>query len=203
MFTRFIVGGLSLALGLAFGAAARADQPKAGAAKKLAEVFQDLDANHDGVLDQAEVDAPSKPAFKTVLQEGDANKDGKIDSKEFDALGEKVIAARKAAAKAKAKAAAKKAPDDAKPADDARPAAKKKGGERIKTVVEKLRTNDADKDGRLSRDEFQGKPAAFDRLDADHNGYLDKADLKALRAKAKAAREKGEKSGAEKPADAS
>ena len=65
MFTRFIVGGLSLALGLALGAAARADQPKAGAAKKLAEVFQDLDANHDGVLDQAEVDAPSKPAFKT------------------------------------------------------------------------------------------------------------------------------------------
>lgn len=197
MFTRFVVGGLSVALGLAFGAASRADEPKAGAAKKLAEVFQDLDANHDGVLDQAEVDAPSRPAFKTVLQEGDANKDGKIDSKEFDALGEKVIAARRSAAKAKAKAKAKA--DAEKGADEAKPAAKK-GGERLKTLVEKFRSNDADKDGRLSRDEFQGKPAAFNRLDADHNGYLDKADLKALRAKAKAAREKSKEAGAEKSA---
>lgn len=197
MFTRFAFVGLSVSLGLILAAAARADEPKPGAAKKLAEVFQDLDANHDGVLDQAEIDASSKPAFKTVLKEGDANQDGKIDSKEFDALAEKVVAARKAAAKAKA--AAKKDSGEARPADAAK-AVEKKGGERLKTLVEKLRTNDADKDGRLSRDEFQGKPAAFDRLDADHNGYLDKADLKALRAKAKAAREKARD---EKPADKS
>lgn len=188
MFTRFAVAGLSVSLALILPAAAPADEPK-GAAKKLAEVFQDLDSNSDGVLDQAEVDGAAKPAFKTVLKEGDANKDGKIDAKEFEALGEKVIAARKDAARAKAKAA--------KGSDAAKPAAKK-GGERLKAVVEKFRTHDADKDGRLSRDEFQGKPAAFDRLDADQNGYLDKSDLKAARTKAKAAKEK-----VENPADAS
>ena len=198
MFKRLSVGGLSLTLGLALAASTNADEPKKGAAGRMAGIFQDLDANRDGVLDQSELDASTRSAFKVVLKEADADKDGKIDSKEFDALAEKMAASKKAARKTGKPGkpgAGGDAPGGEKPAA-AGTAAKKKGAERLKTLVEKFRTNDADKDGRLSRDEFAGKPAAFDRFDVDRNGYLEKADLKALRAKAKAAR-----SGDGKPAD--
>ena len=45
---------------------------------------------------------------------------------------------------------------------------------------------DANKDGKVTREEFKGRPALFDRLDADHDGVIAKADLKALREKQKA-----------------
>jgi Ca2+-binding EF-hand superfamily protein len=35
---------------------------------------------------------------------------------------------------------------------------------------------DANKDGSISRDEWKGRPKAFDRLDANHDGKLDEAD---------------------------
>lgn len=204
MFMRFVAGGLSLSLGLAFAASATAaaDEPTAGAAKKRAEVYRQIDSDGDGFLSQSEVDASGKAAFKKIVKDGDANDDGKIDAGEFEAFGKKLTAARKeknkGAAKPKGKAA-KKPADAAKPADAVKPADGKKG-DRVKQIVEKLRADDADKDGRLSRDEFRGKPLAFDRLDVDKDGFVDKADLKELRARRKAAGEKAEKEkSAEKP----
>ena len=44
--------------------------------------------------------------------------------------------------------------------------------------MQRLRAMDKNGDGRISRDEFTGRPAAFDRLDANHDGYLDRADRK-------------------------
>jgi hypothetical protein len=35
---------------------------------------------------------------------------------------------------------------------------------------------DKNGDGRISRDEFTGQPAMFDRLDLNHDGYLDQSD---------------------------
>ena len=43
-------------------------------------------------------------------------------------------------------------------------------------LLERLRAMDKDGDGRISREEFTGRPAAFDRLDTNHDGYLDRAD---------------------------
>ncbi|MDG3003041.1 EF-hand domain-containing protein [Paludisphaera mucosa] len=182
------LAGLGMALGLTLVGPTFGDEPKTGAGKRLAGLFADLDVDNDGVLDKGEVAASAKPAFQKILAKGDANDDGKIDSKEFDALAEKVVAARKGEAKTKGVKAAKA---DAKAGDVAVGASAKgaaKGGERLKGLAERFKTQDADKDGRLSRDEFQGKPAAFERLDADHNGYLDKADLKALRGRRKSAK---------------
>jgi len=37
-------------------------------------------------------------------------------------------------------------------------------------------TRDADQDGKISRDEFEGNPAEFDVMDADKDGYLTKKE---------------------------
>ncbi|WP_337177001.1 hypothetical protein [Paludisphaera sp.] len=201
MFTRFVAGGLSLSLALVSAVAAPVDEPESAAPGKAAGIFRHLDADKDGVLSQSEVDAASRPAVRTILKSGDANKDGKIDAQEFETLGDKLTAIRKARGTAKPESAKKPSAKDSAGSDkddDSTSAARR--GQRIKDLVEKFRANDADKDGRLSRQEFQGRPAVFDRLDMDRDGYLDRDDLKAIRAERKAAREKAE---AEKPADKS
>ena len=43
-------------------------------------------------------------------------------------------------------------------------------------MLERLRAMDKDGDGRVSREEFTGRPAMFDRLDANHDGFLDPSD---------------------------
>lgn len=202
MFTRFVAGGLSLSLGLLSAVAAPADEPESAAPGKAAGIFRQLDADKDGVLSQSEVDAASRPAVRKILERGDANKDGKIDAQEFETLAEKLTSIRKARGTAKPESAKKPAAKDSAGSnkDDATKSAGVQGGQRIKDLVERFRANDADKDGRLSRQEFQGRPAVFDRLDMDRDGYLDREDLKAIRAERKAAREKAQ---AEKPADKS
>lgn len=145
------------------------------AAGRLADVFADIDANHNGVLDPSEIDAANKPAFKKLLVHGDANDDGKIDSKEFEALAKKAFAARKDAGK----------PGDASPKPEAaKPEAT--AGEKPGQFLQRFEAMDANKDGKVSREEFKGRPAMFDRLDADHDGAIDKSDLKVLRDKRKA-----------------
>jgi len=178
MTSRFATAaGLGLAL-LVLPATSRAQEAK-GAAARLAEVFADIDANHDGVLERSEIDPANRPAFKKLLAHGDADKDGKIDSKEFEALAKKAFAARKDAGKP---AAASPKPEPVKP-EAAKPEAT--AGEKGGQYLQRLEAMDANKDGKISREEFKGRPAAFDRLDADHDGSIDKADLKLLRDKRK------------------
>lgn len=44
--------------------------------------------------------------------------------------------------------------------------------------VEQLFLNrDADQDGRISRDEFEGNPTEFDVMDTDKDGYLSKEEV--------------------------
>jgi Ca2+-binding EF-hand superfamily protein len=187
--------GLVLAL-IVLPVSSRGEEPK-GAAKKMAEVFADIDANHDGVIDQSEIDAANKPAFKKLLAHGDANDDGRIDSKEFESLARKALAARKDAKK-DAKKADKPAeppkPESAPKPEAAKPEPAKPGpaktedtaAEKAGQFLQRFQAMDANKDGKVTREEFKGRPALFDRLDADHNGVIDKDDLKTLREKRKA-----------------
>lgn len=176
------LSGLALSLSLTQVGTLRAQEPRPKAVERLAELFADLDVDQDGVLDAKEVAENEKPAFAKLLMRGDADNDGRIDKAEFDALVAKVVAVRKAQGKPEVETSGtatneKAEPADAKPAE-AGPAVK---AGRARALIERFRTQDADKDGRVSREEFRGRPAAFDRLDVDVDGYLDKVDLKALR----------------------
>jgi Ca2+-binding EF-hand superfamily protein len=61
----------------------------------------------------------------------------------------------------------------------------KKAQKRLEAHFKKLDTNH---DDAISRDEWKGRPKAFDRLDADHNGSV---SLKELERLAKARKHKG------------
>jgi Ca2+-binding EF-hand superfamily protein len=61
-----------------------------------------------------------------------------------------------------------------KPATKAKPSSPAKGGD--KPALQRLQAMDKDGDGRISRDEFKGRPAMFDRLDANHDGFLDSSE---------------------------
>ena len=47
------------------------------------ELFQQLDANGDMVIDRGEVPESGREAFEQLLKNTDSNKDGKIDRDEY------------------------------------------------------------------------------------------------------------------------
>jgi Ca2+-binding EF-hand superfamily protein len=55
----------------------------------------------------------------------------------------------------------------------------KKAEKRLAAHFKKL---DVNHDGTISRDEWKGRPKAFDRLDADHNGSLSPKEIERLAA---------------------
>jgi Ca2+-binding EF-hand superfamily protein len=65
-------------------------------------------------------------------------------------------------------------PDRPLPKSAPGPLAKTKGAER--PLLERLKAMDKDGDGRVSREEFKGRPVMFDRLDLNHDGFIDQAD---------------------------
>ncbi|MEW6160585.1 MAG: EF-hand domain-containing protein [Verrucomicrobiota bacterium] len=46
---------------------------------------------------------------------------------------------------------------------------------------ERMKTRDADQDGRVSRQEFPGLPAMFDRMDANRDGFLSEEEVSKFR----------------------
>lgn len=54
--------------------------------------------------------------------------------------------------------------------------AKGKGKRTESPIPGRLKSMDKDGDGRVSRDEFTGRAAMFSRLDANHDGFLDRSD---------------------------
>jgi hypothetical protein len=54
-------------------------------------------------------------------------------------------------------------------------------GERHEKRRHRLAQLDTDKDQRISRDEWIRRPKAFDRLDSNHDGFITREEMKALR----------------------
>jgi Ca2+-binding EF-hand superfamily protein len=192
--------GLGTAL-VAVGAWAQAPPDLTPA--EVRELFLELDANNDTVLEADEVPESGRKAFEALLKLGDADKDGKLQASEMRALTAKAMSASPGAGQ-RFRAADKDG--DGKLSRDefpGRPGAfdrldadkdgfltreevatffrkvagqpKAKGAAR--SPEERFKALDKDGDGKLSRDEFPGRPAGFDRLDADKDGFLSRAEV--------------------------
>jgi Ca2+-binding EF-hand superfamily protein len=111
------------------------------------QMFLQLDANNDTVIEIDEVPDAGKAAFRRLLKLGDSNKDGRLEAAEMRALGEKV-----------------------------RNAGLMGGA----AILERLKTADKDGDGKISRAEWPGQPAGFERLDTNKDGFLTPDELAKL-----------------------
>jgi Ca2+-binding EF-hand superfamily protein len=55
------------------------------------------------------------------------------------------------------------------------------GGMRMQMQIPEFKDLDKNKDGKISKDEWQGPPQFFDRLDANKDGFIDEAEWGAMR----------------------
>ena len=130
----------------------RSETTRAEAEQRSAAMFARMDANDDGVLDQADRAAARRQAFDTI----DTDKDGAISFAEFDARRGERGAAR---------------------ADSRRP-----GGERGLARRGGRGTADADRDGTVTQAEFTTAALArFDRADADRDGTISREERRDAR----------------------
>jgi Ca2+-binding EF-hand superfamily protein len=162
----------------------------------MREMFQRLDANGDGAIEPSEVPEDAKLPFERLLLRGDSNHDGKLDASELRAL---VQSARAGAGGAGAMPAfevldsnhdGKLTPDEMKDRpglfrlldvnsdgvvtrEEARALAQKAREQRLK----RLKAMDKDGDGSVSRQEFTGPAAMFDRLDTNKDGSLSTSEI--------------------------
>ncbi len=144
---------------------------------KVKERFSRLDANKDGFLTKAELDAAEAAMNKRMQQHEsamfdriDTNKDGSISRSEFEAAQRAGIARRRGAGRMHAAGAHS--------VHDA-------------MVDRMLASDDANKDGRVSLQEATTAAVAhFDRIDTNHDGVLEPNEIRAAH---KGARGKGGK----------
>jgi Ca2+-binding EF-hand superfamily protein len=182
---------------------ASAQQEKtAGQPINFVEMFLQLDANNDTVIDLDEVPESGRAAYKRLLELGDTDKNGRLELAELRALGEK---ARRSGLfpnltpqqrfqmldkNGDGKVTRDEFPGNPDVFDridsdkdgllsisevtQAPPGA---GGGMVPTLLrERLRAMDTDGDGKITRGEFQGPQAIFDRLDVNKDGVLNRDD---------------------------
>jgi Ca2+-binding EF-hand superfamily protein len=178
----------------------------------LRDLFLDLDANADRVIERNEVPEAGQKAFDTLLKYGDRNHDGKLEAEEYRDLLQKVSwnrimspEQREQRFKSWDKNQDGKIDREEFPNGQARFAQLDRDGDgflsrdeipwlnpaaagqslaqnppggppRAGQFQQRLKRMDTNGDGRVSRDEFTGRHAMFDRLDTNHDGYIDRAD---------------------------
>lgn len=188
--TKKYIGLSLLALGLA-GAAYAAEQApmgdplggktvtKAEFLAKHGEMFDKMDANHDGKLDEADRAAHMGQMFDTI----DTDHNGSISRDEFAAAHQKM--------------GGEHGGPGGKHDGPGGPEGPGKGGGMMM-----LKMADANKDGAVSRDEFMTMAGQhFDKMDANHDGQLTKEERKAAHDKMKKGKggKRGEHGGHEMP----
>jgi Ca2+-binding EF-hand superfamily protein len=158
------------------------------------ELFQQLDANGDRVVDRGEVPESGKAAFETLLKNGDSNHDGRLDADEYrrmlgslrdsiGAIGNRFNEMDKNGDGKISKDEFMGPPllfgrldannDGFLSKDEAarsRPGAGT--GPAGAGLGPRLRAMDQNGDGKISKDEFRGPPQLFDRLDRNSDGFL-------------------------------
>jgi Ca2+-binding EF-hand superfamily protein len=195
-----------IVLGFAASLAAQTAENKQAADRPVLQAIVELDANTDGALELDEIPEAGLTAFRTLLKYGDLDKNGKLEYPELRALGEilrenaPLGAARfdqmdqdKDGRLSRAEFPGPPAFFDRADADGdgmiTRAEAARFAGVQRKTALAKqaprlpkqgraILDMDTDDDGKISREEFQGRPAQFRRIDGDNDGYLTRDELR-------------------------
>jgi Ca2+-binding EF-hand superfamily protein len=147
----FAIAILASCLSVGLRGSARAGD-SAGSETNPDALFKKLDTNDDGVLTASEIPKEHRKFFERLLRIGDTNKDGQLSREEFDAAMQK---------NEQPVTDISKAPGIDAGSGPPRPQLDPK------RVFQNL---DKNKDGKLTRDEAQGRPrilALFDRLGKD------------------------------------
>lgn len=146
---------LGLVVGtLCVGAAVAIEPASAGSA----ELFDRLDANHDGVVAADEVSSENRAMFERLLRKSDSNHDKRLSHDEF---------------------VASLVPSRAERPVEAKESAEPPGADAVRYMLLKL---DANQNARIEKDEIpkQMRPVfaiLLERLDNNNNGQLERQEL--------------------------
>jgi Ca2+-binding EF-hand superfamily protein len=82
--------GVALVSALGLVGVGLAQQASGLQAAQLRELFLQLDINHDGAIEKAEVPASAQASFERLLKQGDENHNGQLEAQEYRAVLEQL-----------------------------------------------------------------------------------------------------------------